>query len=358
MIFFTFPRELLPNFFDMILRIPDFYDKFSCIADKCTDTCCIGWEIDIDKSSKERYRNIQGDFGTKLRENIEEGHFKLLPGDRCPFLRKDGLCEMICKIGEENLCDICREHPRFVEVYGDIMEKGLGLCCEEAARLLLEAPTNGDESSAIRLVEREIDDSPDEIPEEAIEARDAIFAEREYIFNTLSKKNIPLYSRLITILDFADKIQGEAEGGPAEPEGSPDIATIQKAWIAILGEGESFGPAWTEAFGRLEKSDWEQTCAPWEFSEQDGERIVAYLIYRYYAKSLFDGDGLGKVQFAIYFWIILKKFGHILADSKINAIKLLSKQTEYSDEIMGILAENFINNPAFSVFSIKKILSE
>ena len=105
----------------MLLRVPDFYDSFRCIAGKCTDTCCIGWEIDIDETSAARYANVKGNFGNTLRENIEDGHFKLLPGDRCPFLRQDGLCDMICHLGESSLCDICREHPRFVEVYGDIL---------------------------------------------------------------------------------------------------------------------------------------------------------------------------------------------------------------------------------------------
>ena len=110
------------------------------------------------------------------------------------------------------------------------------------------------------------------------------------------------------------------------------------------------------------------------FTDEEGARIIAYLIFRYYAKSLFDGDSLTKVQFAIYFWIILKQFGETLGnirpdgsiiDSatdpqtiKINAVKLLSKQTEYSEEIMEILADNFFQNTAFSVEQFRNILSQ
>ena len=28
---------------------PKYYQQFHCIADKCKHSCCIGWEIDIDK---------------------------------------------------------------------------------------------------------------------------------------------------------------------------------------------------------------------------------------------------------------------------------------------------------------------
>ena len=35
----------------MILTFPTFYRDFKCIANRCTDSCCIGWEIDIDEDN-------------------------------------------------------------------------------------------------------------------------------------------------------------------------------------------------------------------------------------------------------------------------------------------------------------------
>ena len=350
----------------MLLRVPAFYDSFHCIAGQCTDTCCIGWEIDIDETSAKRYAALKGDFGDTLRQNIEDGHFKLLPGDRCPFLRQDGLCDMICHLGESSLCDICREHPRFVEVYGDIMEKGLGLCCEEAARLLLAS--KGTAISPIAFVEREIDDIPDE-------ARDAILAERNHLFKILANHNKPLNERLVEMLDYAIETSG-FDDFHADSSTTADhdlqIEQIHKSWINVLGKGESFGPAWDDAYKELaqvsrtldagnkrkaiDSSSFSQSVGL--FTERDGEKIVAYLLFRYYGKSLFDGNSLTKVQFALYFWIMLQKFGNILAGTKIDAIKLLSKQTEYSEEIMAILEQEFIENPAFSALNFKRILTE
>ncbi len=357
----------------MLLRVPDFYDSFRCIADKCTDTCCVGWEIDIDETSAARYAKVKNDFGNTLRENIEDGHFKLLPGDRCPFLRQDGLCDMICHLGESSLCDICREHPRFVEVYGDIMEKGLGLCCEEAVRLLLAS--KGTATSPIAFVEREIGDIPDEIPDDAREARDAIFAERNHLFEILANHSRPLNERLIEMLDYAIETSGFDDShtdGSTTADHDLQIEQIHKSWINVLGKGESFGPAWDKAYKELaqvshtlgagnksnanDSSSFGQSVGL--FTEHDGEKIVAYLLFRYYAKSLFDGNSLTKVQFAIYFWIILQKFGNILAGTKIDAVKLLSKQTEYSEEIMAILEEEFIENPVFSAHNFKRILAD
>ena len=50
----------------MILIKPDYYDVFKCKADKCTDNCCIGWEIDIDENTDNLYKNINRDFGKYL----------------------------------------------------------------------------------------------------------------------------------------------------------------------------------------------------------------------------------------------------------------------------------------------------
>lgn len=348
----------------MLLRIPDFYDSFHCIAGKCTDTCCVGWEIDIDETSAKRYAKVKGAFGEKLRENIEDGHFKLSPGDRCPFLRQDGLCDMICHLGEDSLCDICREHPRFVEVYGNIMEKGIGLCCEEGVRILLEC--KGTATSPIAFVEREINDEPDDIPDDAIEARDAILEERNHLFKILADHSKPLNERLIEILNFAVETSGFEDleqSFKSNPAKSTDSAShtkisnnILRSWIEVLSKGESYGPAWDNAYKELVHSESLIGKSVGLFNDNDGEKIIAYLLFRYYAKSLFDGNSLTKVEFAIYFWIIVQKLGTFL--TKIDAIKLLSKQTEYSEEIMGILEQEFMENPLFSPENFKRILME
>lgn len=336
----------------MLLRTPDFYAKFHCTAGKCTDTCCIGWEIDIDEQTQARYAAVTGTFGETLHANIEDGHFVLGPGDRCPFLDYRGLCEIYRQLGEKSLCAICTQHPRFVEVYGDIEERGLGLCCEEAARLLLEENA----SPILNLVESETDDPEDDLPEEVREARDAIFQERENMFRILAESGVPLNTRLAALLDYA---QDAAGAEPADITGiSPKALT--DAWTAILKKGESFGTAWDKALDRIIHG--EQENIPAIFSDEDGARIVAYMLFRYYAKSLFDGDSLGKVQLAIFFWLTLKRFGKELsadsthANSRIAAIKLLSKQIEYSEENLNILADNFVTNRMFSTEAFKKAL--
>ena len=39
-------------------------------------------------------------------------------------------------MGEDKLCTVCKEYPRYAEQFGDIIEKGIGLSCEEAGRII------------------------------------------------------------------------------------------------------------------------------------------------------------------------------------------------------------------------------
>ena len=125
----------------MKVIVPDYYPEFRCIAGACRHSCCIGWEIDIDEDIRALYETIPGDFGQRLRENIDDSGenscFRLDDEERCPFLNRRGLCDIILHLGEGALCQICTDHPRFRSFFSDRTEMGLGLCCEAAADLIL-----------------------------------------------------------------------------------------------------------------------------------------------------------------------------------------------------------------------------
>ena len=121
--------------------VPDYYADFACIAGACRHTCCVGWEIDIDPDSLRRYRAMPGEMGDRLRSYIdieETPHFRLTADERCPLLSTNGLCDLITAAGQDALCQICADHPRFRNILSDREETGLGLCCEAAASLILK----------------------------------------------------------------------------------------------------------------------------------------------------------------------------------------------------------------------------
>ena len=128
----------------MVVRYPNYYKKFRCIAGDCPDTCCAGWEIPVDKASEKRYREAYRHgkisnkaFARKLKKYVKQG--RIISEDvTCPFLNRDGLCEMYIELGPDALCHTCARHPRHLEDYGNLHEMVLLLSCPEAARLILE----------------------------------------------------------------------------------------------------------------------------------------------------------------------------------------------------------------------------
>ncbi|MGL6173641.1 MAG: flagellin lysine-N-methylase, partial [Cellulosilyticaceae bacterium] len=124
----------------MKIRVPSYFNDFTCIASECEDTCCAGWGIVIDEETYNAYQNIDSEFGKKLRSKIveEDGdNVFVLNGENCPFLSENKLCEIYKEVGAENLCYTCRQYPRYMEEFCDLREMGISLSCPEAARIIV-----------------------------------------------------------------------------------------------------------------------------------------------------------------------------------------------------------------------------
>ena len=168
----------------MDIEYPSYYEGFQCIASKCKDSCCRGWCIDVDEESKNRLLQLQGDIGEKIRSKLkeEEGNifFPLEENGDCPFLLKNGLCEMIVSAGEDALCTVCASYPRMKQIYGNYAIYDLNASCEEALRLILA--WNGE---IIRGREKEIgeDLSPEKegVLIQLIAFRTAVFEELPFL---------------------------------------------------------------------------------------------------------------------------------------------------------------------------------
>ena len=168
------------------LCYPNYYPRFKCIADKCSDTCCRGWDICIDENSLEKYRSIGGNIGKRLSECIttdsDGAHFILVEDERCPFLNSSNLCDLYIALGEDSLCGICTDHPRFRSFLSDRTEIGVGLCCEAAAEIILTG------KNPIHIVPEA--DFPDDALEKAVlQIRKMLFrlCERDKPFIALRK---------------------------------------------------------------------------------------------------------------------------------------------------------------------------
>ena len=285
----------------MLFVKPDFYDKFSCIADKCRHSCCLGWEIDIDEESLHRFMAVEGKFGEYMRRNIAlepTPHFVLGEDERCPFLRGDGLCRMILKLGEDALCHICREHPRFYNELPGRLEAGLGLCCEEATRLLLSGGEH------LELIHEGEDEGEE----------DALLSLREEIFSILRDDSISFSAR-------AEKALGLFGMAPLPFDG----AFAAEFYLSL----ERLDETWTKRLEALKAATADTALEP-KISTLPYLRLTEYFIYRHFAAAPDEYEAALRLQFAFLSTQLVCALDKLFNDCE--SLRLYSSEIEYSDE--------------------------
>lgn len=149
---------------------------FKCIGPNCTDTCCAGWDINIDENTFKKYENDKGNLKELIKgkyiknsesdDSFNYGFMKITEDNKCPFLNENLLCEIHGKCGEENLSITCRRYPRIFNIIDDIYEKsGLPFCEEICSKAFL----NKEKMEFIEIEE--------ELPEDFLEIRRVIDTE-------------------------------------------------------------------------------------------------------------------------------------------------------------------------------------
>lgn len=279
--------------------IPDYYSDFKCIADKCRHNCCIGWEIEIDNDTLEKYKSIDGDFGIRLKSNIEfneSPHFKLDREERCPFLNSSGLCDIIANFGEGMLCQICADHPRFRNFYDGFTEIGLGLCCEAAGEKILAKK----EKTTLNLTPEAL-----KIP---------LVNFREKLFSALQDRKTPLEVRIDNILGMVDA---------KLPENID--------WYAEFNKLEKLDDAWDEYLLRIK--DGIERCVKDHSLDVPYEQLLVYLIYRHFLDCQYDEMVSERVLFAVLIYKVIKTMNiSNTLEELIEIARLYSCEIEYSDE--------------------------
>jgi len=132
------------------MRYPGYLKEFKCIGGTCKDSCCEGWDIDIDKITFRQYYKVQDKemkrmFQKNVHNNddyinadVDYGKVKLKRGTRrCPFLDEENYCIIYTKLGEQYLSNVCTSFPRITNKIDGWYEISLDVACPEAARILL-----------------------------------------------------------------------------------------------------------------------------------------------------------------------------------------------------------------------------
>lgn len=202
--------------------LPKYMVDFKCICSSCTDSCCAGWDINIDKDTYNKYINSSGQFKELLKgkfiENKEEhdsfnhGFMVLKDESRCPFLNTNMLCDIHGGFGEENLCITCKSYPRVFNIVDNVYEKsGLPSCIEICTRAFL----NKDKMEFVEGIEDILENEIEIrriIDSEAFEGTESLFQYfwdiRVISINIMQDRHFSIEERLNILKSFYEQIEG------------------------------------------------------------------------------------------------------------------------------------------------------
>lgn len=299
----------------MKIQAPEYYKDFKCIAHKCRHSCCIGWEIDVDGDTAEKYLSMTEGYGRAVAQSIDtEGspHFRLGEGDRCPHLDGNGLCRIILEMGEDSLCEICREHPRFYNATPCGMEVGVGISCEEACRLVLSSDGYMNFTEA-----GEYEGSPLECGFDGV-------SEREKIYKILSDRAVP----------YSDRLSSICEAYGVSPKDIED-----QAWHRVFASLEYLDEAHKSLF-----SSYTSTPKYEKEAEPILERALAYFIYRHASPAEDTESFIASLGFAMTCERLLASL--LATDPDLGKAaeyaRIISEEIEYSEENTEAVKSEFL----------------
>ncbi|MDO5291535.1 MAG: flagellin lysine-N-methylase [bacterium] len=379
----------------MILRVPYYYKDFVCLADRCKDSCCIGWEIDIDPDTYQYYEAVEGPFGDRLRSHMKAGKetsFVLNKG-RCPFLNEKNLCDICTELGESSLCEICTEYPRFTLEYGNVREKCLGLSCEEAGRLVfLDTEKTTFEETSIPFDYEEDEDELQMVGE--------LTKARDHAITIIQNRELPISDRIALVLRFASDVQVDLN-----EKGLSSIDAIIKDYSGVKVKEQAEGIhnltlendrqlLFKERFKRflgleILDDEWKESAARvtalfdtvteeqylqyregfLSYYKEQGrdyeyEHLLVYFIFRYGMKAVYDQDFLAKIKFAVASFLVIRDMdverfhsngGNFTVEDRIDVARIYSKEVEHSEDNLETLADDFMFE---EIFDIKRMLQE
>ena len=346
----------------MIHRFPNYYNEFSCIADKCEATCCAGWQIVVDEESLKKYKKVTGAFKQRIKDGVDfkEGVFYQNPGKRCAFLNEQNLCDMYTALGEEAFCETCRRYPRHMEEFENVREFTLSASCPEAARILLS------QKDPMQFYEVETDALEEEFEDYDPLVYEKLLEARGEMLKLLQNRDIPVKERAAALWDFIQIFQKEMDEGTLFSDSSVYEKLISrdpktsfeeaKALFALLHNLELLAEDWEETLEETERllygkgakeyetvkaefSGWRKSGFPdWDVLT---EQLLVYFITTYFCGAVYDEYVASKVKMSVCSVFFLEELataqwvknnGKLSMQEFTGLVYRYSRELEHSDE--------------------------
>ena len=385
-------KEEIMNF-----RMPDYYNKFRCIADKCPDTCCVGWGIVVDDVSMKRYSKLPEADKAYIMSRIDTDESTFIQNDgRCPFLNDKLLCDMHSQYGEAMLCKTCRRYPRHFEEYGDLVEACLSMSCPVAAEMIINNP---DKDVFLVKADKRKSVHHKEVDYVLLAGLTGV---RQHIFEIINDRSMTINERMARILAYGEAIQKpvysyekqkakflfpkykagflvginhltDMEALHFKKHGvtfsSYDRYNTMKMYMDMLLGLENINEDWPAMINKV-KSELYENQGAFEYDRlykdflaymdkqsHEYEHILNYFIYTYFLGGVYDFNILSMIRLAVYLTSIIIEIGmynwmindkHFDTANQIKIAYMLSRQVEHSDDNL-ISLEGLLNaHPLFN----------
>lgn len=320
----------------MIITKPSYFDTFRCIAGGCPDSCCKEWAVQVDPDSAARYRSLPGPLGDRLRQVLVEENGETvmtIENRRCPMWREDGLCRIQAELGEEALCQVCRDFPRLRHDYGDFLELTLELSCPEAARLILNAHPAPPVEQVLPGGEGDYDPLDMEI----------LKATRQNALELLSDTGRPIPETLALVLLYGCHAQSDLDAGEME-HFYPESALEEGKSLANPGDYSLV----LDFFRSLEilTPEWNallKSPAPGPWTEKH-LALARYFVERYWLQAISDFDLYSRVKLTLISCLLVRYLGGDI----FRTAQLYSKELENNADNVDALLDAAYTHPAFT----------
>ncbi len=317
--------------------VPSYYKEFQCIADRCPDSCCHEWDVEVDAQSALRFRELEGHLGDILRGQMyeEDGATYLRNIDgRCPMWRSDGLCALQAERGHDALCQVCQQFPRISQDYGDFVEWGIEMSCPEAARIMLTTENWALEAETVL--------GGDE-PDYDGELMETLQMTRPFAFELLRDQRFTVPQRLTLLLMYGHHVQAIIDGAEPAPfergtalaevgefAGTPNIDALAGFYrgLDILTE------RWKDTLESPESPKWDELLC----------NLAQYGVYRYYFQAVSDWDLSARIKMIVAGCILC---AHLPGD-RIQTVQLYAKEIENSSENLDTILDAAWAHPAMT----------
>ena len=347
---------------------PHYYKDFHCTGGDCPDTCCAGWQIQIDPATLKKYKRVKGFLGNRLKNEInwKESCFRQYSG-RCAFLNDENLCDLYLEGGgEKAFCRTCRTYPRHIEEFEGLREISLSLSCPAAAELILDC------REPVRFLLAENPDKVETYDEFDFLLFTKLMDTRNLIFRVLQDRSHPIELRVAIILSLSHDLQERIDRNALfdvdsllSRYGSPTVwswfekrlddldadashqnirARTAGSLFVILNQMEVLRPEWkTRLRNARETLDSFPDLLAAEadgfrdlFSDITAEQLMVYFVFTYFCGAVYSENAYGKIKFSFACTILIRELvraGWLRDPEKTSSADVISIAQKFSREI-------------------------